>query len=168
MAADDEIVNPATGERIVFRERPRTRDDPLRFDLFVAPGGRVGGFPHKHEVEERFLLKAGSLQCVAGIRVWTLRPGDSLRIPPRTTHFIRNGGSIEAHAEVEARPGDDLESFFSAVFELGARMPYLHGLIPPLTGARLFDEFGMYGPLMPIALQRPMIGFIAALGRARP
>jgi mannose-6-phosphate isomerase-like protein (cupin superfamily) len=162
-----EIANPATGERIVFRELPRAAGAPLRFDLFVAPGGRVGGFPHKHEIEERFVILAGRLRCAVGLHLRSLEAGDSIVIPPRVTHFIWNSGDTEAHAEVEAEPGDELDRFFSSVFMIGAQMPYLRGLVPPLAGARLFDEFGMYGPLVPVAAQRPLIRMVAALARAR-
>jgi mannose-6-phosphate isomerase-like protein (cupin superfamily) len=159
-------VNSATGERIVFRQLAEAgSDDPLRFDLFVAPGGRVGGFPHKHEAEEHFALRRGALHSIVGLRRRVLGEGDTLRIPPRVSHFVWNGGREEAHAEVEARPGDGLEHFFAAVFELGSRRPRLGGMLPPARGAALFREYGMYGPVLPVGLQRPLIGAVAALRR---
>ncbi len=61
------IDNPMTGERIVFRETGRTTGGRvLRFELFVSPGGRVGGAPHKHPYEERFWIVRGALGCRIG------------------------------------------------------------------------------------------------------
>ena len=163
------IDNPMTGERIVFRETSRTTGGRLlRFDLFLAPGGRVGGGPHKHPYEERFWVRRGALGCRAGARRWRLEPGESIRIPPGRTHYLWNATLEEAHAVVELRPGDQLERFFRSVFSIASARPEsFRGLPGPLQGSLLASEFRMYGPWVPIALQRPATAALAFLARRR-
>ena len=163
------IENPMTGERIVFRETGRTTGGRLlRFELFVAPGGRVGGGPHKHPYEERFWIRRGVLGCRVGTRRWRLPAGASIRIPPSRTHYLWNATLEEAHAIVELRPGDQLERFFESLFSIASSRPEsFRGLPGPLEGARLADEFRMYGPWVPVALQRPAAAAFAYLARRR-
>ena len=163
------IENPMTGERIVFRETGRTTGGRLlRFDLFLAPGGRVGGGPHKHPYQERFSIRRGALGCRVGIRRWRLPAGASIRIPPSRTHYLWNATLEEAHAEVELRPGDELERFFASLFSIASERPEsFRGLPGPLRGALLASEFQMYGPLVPVALQRPAAAAVAFLARRR-
>ena len=163
------IENPMTGERIVFRDTGATTGGRLlRFDLFVAPGGRVGGGPHKHPYEERFQIRRGALGCRVGARRWRLDPGQSIRVPPSRTHYLWNATLEEAHAVVELRPADHVEDFFEAVFAIASARPEsFRGLPGPLQGALLASEFRMYGPWVPVALQRPLTAVLAFLARRR-
>ncbi|MDP8942739.1 MAG: cupin domain-containing protein [Actinomycetota bacterium] len=163
------IENPMTGERIVFGETGRTTGGRLlRFELFLAPGGRVGGGPHKHPYEERFRIRRGALGCRVGVRRWRLEAGASIRIPPSRTHYLWNATLEEAHATVELRPGDQLERFFTSLFAIASTRPEsFRGLPGPLQGALLASEFDMFGPLVPVALQRPVTAALAFLARRR-
>jgi hypothetical protein len=61
------IVNPATGEVIQFlTTSAMSHGQCLEFELELAPLGRVGGVPHKHEASERFTVHAGRLTAWFG------------------------------------------------------------------------------------------------------
>ena len=158
-----------TGERIVFGETGRTTGGRLlRFELFVAPGGRVGGGPHKHPYEERFWVRRGALGCRIGLRRWRLEADQSIRVPPGRTHYLWNATLDEAHAVVELRPADHVEDFFEAVFAIASSRPEsFRGLPGPLLGSLLASDFRMYGPWVPQAAQRPVLAALAFLARRR-
>jgi mannose-6-phosphate isomerase-like protein (cupin superfamily) len=168
--AGQAIANPGTGERIVFgATRADTGGERLEFELTLAPLGRVGGVPHKHEASERFTIRSGRLSLWFGPVRRELGPGESVEVPPGATHYVFNDGDEEVRASVVVRPARNFETFFETVFAIAARRRFkaFRGLPPPLHGALLADTYGVYGPALPIAVQRPLVRPLAALARRR-
>jgi mannose-6-phosphate isomerase-like protein (cupin superfamily) len=172
MAEPGEIIeNPATGERIDFRATKRTTGgDLLAFELTLAPCGRVGGFPHKHEQAERFTVHSGTLSCRLRFARTDVRAGESIEVPPRATHYVFNDDADqEVRATVEVRPAGDFETFFETYFAIAAKRRYkaFRGLPRPLHMALLAYRYGGYGPILPVPLQRSILAPLAALARLR-
>jgi mannose-6-phosphate isomerase-like protein (cupin superfamily) len=165
------IANPATGERIEFRATSATTGGAmLEFDLALAPCGRVGGVPHKHEATERFAIHAGTLSCWLGPVRRDFGPGDSVLVPAGVSHYVFNDDpDREVVATVQVQPALDLETLFETVFAIAARRRYVafRGLPPPLHCALLAYTYRVYGPLLPIAVQRPLLAPLARLARLR-
>lgn len=165
------IVNPATGERILFVQTSGTTDgELLEFELTLAPCGRVAGFPHKHELGERFTVHAGTLTARLTLRRRDVGPGETLEIPAGVTHYLYNDDSDEeVRATVEVRPAGDFETFFETLFAIAAKRRYVsfRGQPRPLHMALLAYRYGGYGPFLPIPLQRVILAPLAALARLR-
>ena len=89
----DEIVNPVTGHRIIFRKTTQdTNGELLQMDWIGRPGWRAGPV-HVHSFqEERFEVLSGTLGShVAGVER-THKPGEtrwSSRRGPRTRRGTR-------------------------------------------------------------------------------
>jgi hypothetical protein len=164
------IDNPSTGERITFlRTREETGGQVLEFEVVLERGARIGGFPHKHPVEERFVVQEGVFGTwLAGRGRRTHGPGDEVVIPPMRGHFVWNAGEAEARALAEARPADDVEAMFETFFGIaadgGGRM---RGTPPPLHSALLAHTYGLYAPLVPAALQKPLLAALARTAERR-
>lgn len=161
------IANPATGERIEFRDGPT---ESLRFDYRLAPGGfAVGRLDHGHpHQEERFDIRSGQL----GVRVdgdeWTATPGTRFAVLPGTPHTVWNDGATELHAVVELRPALAIDAFFETLYGLaGDGKTLAWGLPGPLQLAVLADEFSdeVYFAGLPGPLYRGAIGALAPIGR---
>lgn len=166
----ESIENAATGERITFvATRATTGGALLEFDLTLAAGGRLGGAPHRHPVAERFEVRSGTLSARLRRHRRDVGPGEVLEIPPGVGHYLWNDGAEDVRARVQIRPGLDLETFFETVFELGTRRRYrsFRGLPAPLHGALLTATYEVYGPLLPLGLQRTLARPLAALARRR-
>jgi quercetin dioxygenase-like cupin family protein len=111
------VVNPATGERIVFREGGA---DALTFDDFwTRPGHRAP--PHIHpEIEERWLVVAGTAAFRIGERELTAAPGDEVVAPPGVEHLAWNPTAEPVHLRVEMRPALRWREFVERLFALPA------------------------------------------------
>jgi quercetin dioxygenase-like cupin family protein len=96
------LVNPATGEEVtVLSEGP----DVLVLEaLWPRPGHRAS--PHAHpKLEERFEILDG----LVGFRVGdeperTAGPGETVVVPPGTTHLAWNAASGPTRVRMELRP----------------------------------------------------------------
>jgi mannose-6-phosphate isomerase-like protein (cupin superfamily) len=92
----DVIVNPATGERIVFLETAGdTGGQLLRLDLTMPPGVAVPAAHIHPSQEERFELVTGSVRFRAGRKTFTARAGEAVVVPPGTPHRFWNDGGEE-------------------------------------------------------------------------
>jgi mannose-6-phosphate isomerase-like protein (cupin superfamily) len=164
------IINPGTGEVMRFvKTAAVTGGECLEFELQLAPFGRVGGVPHKHEASERFTVHTGRLSGWIGLARRELGPGESLEVPAGVTHYVFNDSDEPVTATVEMRPARDFETFFETVFAIAARRRFeaFRGLPPPLQCALLAHTYKVYGPVVPILLQRPLLSVLAALARRR-
>ena len=165
------IDNPATGERIEFRETARDTDgESLAFDYYLRPGGfAVGRVDHVHpRQEERIDVRSGRL----GVRIdgdeWTATPRTRFAVLPGTPHTVWNDGDGTVHAVIEIRPALSIEAFFETTFGLARDGETLRwGLPTPLQAAVLADafrkEFAVGG--VPIPVQRRLTAALAPLGR---
>lgn len=119
--AGEELVNPLTGERIVFRKTSAETDGMLlEMDAFWTPAGRRAP-EHVHpEMQERWQVIAGSA-CfrVDGIEA-TAGPGGTVLAAPGVPHQAWNPGSEPVHVRIQMRPPLDWETFVKRLFALAA------------------------------------------------
>jgi hypothetical protein len=160
MAAPDEIFNPATGERYVFRAAAGSTVGPLlELDGFLAPSG---GVPAEHvhpEQEERFELIAGAS---------AFDPADVVVVRPGMRHVWWNRGASEVHARITFRPALRTEEFLRTLFALvAAGRTDSQGRPGLLRGAVLMHEFQREVRLAwpPWSIQRALLPPAAWLGR---
>jgi quercetin dioxygenase-like cupin family protein len=119
--ADNPLVQPITGERIVFLKRSRDTDGTLlRMQHVMAPHGFVAA-PHVHpNQEERFQVGGSPLVFRIGKVERIYQPGETAVVPPGAPHVWWNPGQDEAHVLMEFAPALDTETFFENWFGLAA------------------------------------------------
>jgi quercetin dioxygenase-like cupin family protein len=165
---DDSVEDPRSGQRVVFR---RTGGDVLEVDLFVGPGAFVRDHVHPSQ-EETFAGVAGTFELEVDGERRTIHPGDSVVIPPRTSHGFEPAAE-EAHLLVTVSPALELGGYFRAFLSLSRegrlRVP-TRGLPKPLLlFAVLMNRYRreIAAPGIPVWLQRPLWRVLALLGRLR-
>lgn len=168
-----EIVNPLTGQRIVFRKTAaQTGGAFAEMDMFYQPGGQVDT-EHSHPVqEERFEVVAGTLRFAVDGREQVAGPGDTLTVPPRTRHTFSNIGDGVAQVRVTYTPALRSEEFFISYFGLaqaGKINPKTHmpGLLQLAAMMRAFrDELRPTAitPLMERLVLAPLAAVAGLLG----
>jgi mannose-6-phosphate isomerase-like protein (cupin superfamily) len=163
------IENLATGEHVRFiQTKAETGGSFIEFALRLAPGGVVGGLPHKHLVGERFTVDAGRLAAWTPAGRCDFGPGEVLTAPSRMSHYVFSPGP-EVTATVVVEPADDFETFLETTFALQThrRFKVWRGLPGPLPGALLAVTYDVYGPVLPIPVQRAALAPLAELARRR-
>ena len=97
--AHDEIVNPRTGQRVVFLETgTETGGQLLRIDSYSPPSPLLGR-EHVHPFQESGAeVISGSLRFRVGGEERSVKAGESITIPANTPHEFWNEGEEEAHA----------------------------------------------------------------------
>ncbi len=167
--AGNELVNPVTGHRLVFRQTAAETGGALvDVDSFWAPGPQAQPDHYHPFQEERFEVVSGRLFVRLGGHGRILRAGDVLIIPPGVPHEISNGGGEVAHVIWQTRPALETEAFFETVWCLGRQgktngqgMP---GLLQSAVLMREFaDEIRFARP--PWTAQRAIFGVLAPVGR---
>jgi quercetin dioxygenase-like cupin family protein len=169
--AGDEVVNPLTGLRTVFRKTAQeTGGELLQVDWIGEPGWTTGP-DHVHpRQEERFEVLSGKL----GLRVEGVErvhgEGEVIVAPAGCAHAAWNAGSDDkVHVLVDFRPALRTETAFETLAELardgkttkaGApRNPLLLALI-----LRHYEE-EIYFVRPPLAVQRVILGVLAEVAR---
>jgi quercetin dioxygenase-like cupin family protein len=162
----DEVADPRSGQRVVFR---RTGGDVLELDLFVSRGAFVR--EHIHPLQEETLTGvAGTFLQVVDGETRRIGPGDTVVIPPRTRHHF-DPAPEDAQLVVTVRPALELDGFFRAYLGLsrdGLLTIPERGLPKPfLLFATLLYRYRreMAMPRLPLWLQRPFLGALSLLGR---
>ena len=144
MAYSGEILeNPVSGERFVFHlTADDTGGDVLAFDLEVAPDGHVPG-AHVHPTqEERFEVVSGAMKFRKGFRTVVAGPGETVIVPPGTTHQFANAGPDQAVVRVEVRPALNMEQLYETTVALAREgRTFRSGLPRPLDLALFMREF---------------------------
>jgi mannose-6-phosphate isomerase-like protein (cupin superfamily) len=117
--AGDTIINPVTGERIVFRKTSaETNGKAVVIDCFVAPSGFVAK-AHVHPSQtEVFEVLRGTVTFKIDGQELPAGPGTRLRIPPGTKHQFWNAGDEEAYFRCEVRPALTFEPLLETMFSL--------------------------------------------------
>jgi quercetin dioxygenase-like cupin family protein len=117
--ADNPLIHPVTGERLVFRKRSRdTGGEMLEFLLHLAPGGFIAT-PHVHpNQEERFEVGGSAVMIRAGREERLYQPGEVAVVPPGVPHVWWNPSEEESATLVQLRPALDMETFFETFFGL--------------------------------------------------
>jgi quercetin dioxygenase-like cupin family protein len=129
--AGDELVNPVTGLRTVFRKTAQeTSSELLQVDWIGSPGWTTGP-DHVHpRQEERFEVLSGRLGLRAdGIeRVHSV--GDVIVVSAGSPHAAWKAGDDEVHVLVDFRPALRTERAFETLAGAGARREDQHGGSP--------------------------------------
>jgi mannose-6-phosphate isomerase-like protein (cupin superfamily) len=144
MAHNGQILeNPVSGERFLFY---LTADDSegevLAFDLEVEPHGHVPG-AHVHPTQsERFEVLRGTMKFRKGFRTVVAGPGETVVVPPGTTHRFANAGPELAVVRVEVRPALNMEQLYETAVALARDgRTFRSGLPKPLDLALFMREF---------------------------
>jgi len=119
--AGDTVVNPVTGERLVFRKTSRdTGGQAVVIETFVQPNGFVAAAHVHPSQEERFEVLRGSVGFKIGRKKMVAGPGRRITVPAGTPHKFWNAGDDEAHFVCEVRPALQFESLIETMFGLAA------------------------------------------------
>ena len=165
--AGDELWNPATRLRTVFRETSHeTEGELLQVDWIGAPGWSTGP-DHVHpEQEERFEVLSGRV----GLRVngsdGLYGPGQVLVAPAGSPHAAWTEGDEPAHLLVDFRPALRTEIAFETLAGLAqagktnAAGAPKNPLQLALTLRHFKREIHLAKP--PLAVQRALLGPLAA------
>jgi quercetin dioxygenase-like cupin family protein len=115
------LVNPVTGERIVFRKRAHdSGGELLEMTLYLAPGGFIAA-PHVHpNQEERFEVGGTPVMFRVAGKERLYQPGEVAVVPAGTPHVWWNPSQGEAATLVQFRPALTTETFFETYFGLAA------------------------------------------------
>jgi Cupin domain len=163
--AGDEIVNPRTGQRMVFLE---TGGELLRIDSYNPPSPPLEPV-HVHPFQGSGAeVISGSLRFSVGGEERSVEAGQSITIPANTPHHFWNDGEEEAHSVQWFRPALNIDRFFESYFALahdgklkddGSPSFWQTAVMAPYFG----DEIRMPNP--PWNVQKAIFGVLAPIGR---
>lgn len=168
--AGDELYNPATGLRTVFRETAQdTAGELLQVDWIGRPLWTTGPDHIHRDQDERFEVLSGTL----GLRLdgvdRVLAPGEVALARAGVPHAAWNAGQEDVHVLVDFRPALRTEVAFETLAGLARDGKTTQAGIPknPLRAAvivRAFErEIVFVRP--PQAVQRIVFGALATAGR---
>lgn len=168
--AGDSIVNPVTGERLVFELTSHDTDGEYTlFDTFVEPGGAVAS-AHVHPYQtEIFTVIEGRLGVKRGRERLELDPGQTALIDAGVAHKFWNAGDTTLRFRAEVRPALQFESLLETMFGLAADgKTNKKGMPGPLRLAVIADHhFDVVRlPYVPHFLQKAALVPGALLGKA--
>jgi mannose-6-phosphate isomerase-like protein (cupin superfamily) len=166
------LENPASGERITFRQTSAdTGGELLAIDLSLPAGRGVPGGQHIHpKQEERFEVVEGTMRFKMGRKRIIAEPGDVVVVPPGQEHDFANVGNGDALVRVEVRPALKMEQLFETAVDLAERGRTFMGGIPrPLDLALFAQEFEdeAQAAFPPRWLQRIVLAPLAWLAKRR-
>jgi quercetin dioxygenase-like cupin family protein len=113
----DEIINPRTGQHMIFRQTGReTGGALLQIETINPPPGQPEP-EHVHVLQESSAeVLAGTLHFSVRGDVHVVRAGEKFVIPPYTPHCFWNEGRGDARAIQEFRPVSRTDAFFESLF----------------------------------------------------
>jgi mannose-6-phosphate isomerase-like protein (cupin superfamily) len=168
--AGDSIVNPVTGERIVFELTSHDTDGAYtRFEMFVESGGSVAS-AHVHPFQtELFAVVEGTLGVKRGRETLELGPGEVAMVDPGVAHSFWNAGKETLRFRAEVRPALQFESLVETMFGLALDgKTNAKGMPAALRLAVIahhhFDVVRL--PVVPYVLQKLALGGGSLLGKA--
>ena len=166
------MQNPASGERITFRQTAAdTGGDLLAIDLELPPHRRVPGGLHRHPLqEERFEVVRGRMRFRMGHERIVAGPGEVVVVPPGVRHDFANAGPEGALVRVEVRPALKMERLFEAAVALAEQgRTVWNGIPKPLDLALLAREFEqeVQAAFPPLWVQRLLLAPLAWIARRR-
>ena len=126
------LENPASGERITFRQTSaNTGGELLAIDLELPANRRVPGGQHIHpKQEERFEVVEGTMRFRMGRKRVVAGPGEVVVVPPGQKHDFANVGDDDALVRVEVRPALKMEQLFETAVGLAEQGRTMLGGIP--------------------------------------
>ncbi len=167
--AGDSLVNPVTGERLVFELTSHdTNGEYTLFETIVEPGGKVAS-AHVHPYQaEFFTVTEGVLGLKRGREKLELRAGAVAYVDPGVAHRFWNAGDETLRFRAEVRPSLEFESLIETMFSLAVDgKTNRKGMPNPLRLAVIakhhFDVARL--PVVPHVLQRAALVPGAAIGR---
>jgi mannose-6-phosphate isomerase-like protein (cupin superfamily) len=166
------LENPASGERITFRQTTAdTAGELLAIDLELPANRRVPGGQHIHpKQEERFEVVEGTMRFKMGLKRVVAGPGEVVVVPAGQKHDFANIGDGDARVRVEVRPALKMEELFESAVGLSEQGRTMLGGVPrPLDLALFTEEFEdeVQGAFPPRWLQRIVLAPLAWLARRR-
>lgn len=169
--AGDELINPATGLRTLFRETAADTNGELLQVDWIGGGRWSTGPDHIHPLqEERFEVISGRLGLRVDGEEGVHEPGAVVIADAGAPHAAWNAGSEPVHVLVDFRPALRTEVAFEALAGLARDGKTTSQGAPkdPLQLAVVLrhfeDEIHLARP--PLAIQRAILAPLAALGRA--
>lgn len=119
--AGDELFNPLTGERIVFRRTAADTEGRLleMDDLWTLPGHRAPEHVHPG-MQERWTVVAGAARFRVGGAELGAGPGDVVTASAGIAHLAWNAGEGPTHVRIEMTPALGWEVFVERLFALAA------------------------------------------------
>jgi quercetin dioxygenase-like cupin family protein len=103
--AGDSIENPATGERIVFRQTSReTNGAAVVIETYVQPNGFVAAAHVHPSQEERFEVLRGTVGFRVGREKLVAGPGKRLTVPAGTPNPLHLAVIAQAHFDTVRLP----------------------------------------------------------------
>ncbi len=117
--AGDELVNPLTGERIVFRRTAAETGGTLleMDDFWTQPGVRAPAHVHP-EMQESWEIVAGTACFRIAGEERTAGPGAVLVADPGVPHQAWNAGEEPVHVRIQMCPALRWETFVERLFAL--------------------------------------------------
>ena len=167
--AGDEILNPRTGQRMVFlKTGTETGGELVQIDTYNPPTG-VPEPEHVHPFQESGAeVLSGSLRFRVGGKQRSVKAGESITIPANAPHHFWNDGEEEAHAVQWFRPALKIDRFFETLFGLAQDGKLndkgLPSLLQLAVGVPYFgDEIRLTSP--PWVVQQAIFAVLAPVGR---
>jgi quercetin dioxygenase-like cupin family protein len=167
--AGDEIVNPRTGQRMVFLETgTETGGELVQIDTHNPPTS-VAEPEHVHPFQQSGAeVISGSLRFRVGGKERSVKAGESMTIPANTPHNFWNDGEEEAHAVQWFKPALKIDRFFEMLFGLAQDGKLNEKGLPSLWQMAVSvpyfgDEIRLTSP--PWAVQRAIFTVLAPIGR---
>ena len=165
----DVIDNPVTGERLVFLETSAdTGGEYVLVECTVQPNGFVAA-AHVHPNQtERFEIESGTVAFKLDGETIVAGAGESVVVPPGSSHKFWNAGETEAVFVTEVRPALGFERLIETMFSLAADgKTNRKGMPNPLRLAVIanahFEDVRL--PFPPAWLQKTGLAMGAPLGR---
>jgi quercetin dioxygenase-like cupin family protein len=168
--AGDELLNPVTGLRTVFRKTAEeTSGELLQVDWIGEPSWTTGP-DHVHpRQEERFEVLSGRLGLRADGIERVHGVGDVIVVSAGSPHAAWNAGDDEVHVLVDFRPALRTETAFEALAGLARDGKTNRAGAPknPLMLALVLHEFEeeIYFVRPPLLVQKVIFGALAGLAR---
>jgi mannose-6-phosphate isomerase-like protein (cupin superfamily) len=167
--AGTEIVNPRTGQRMVFLETgTETGGQSLKIDSYNPPSPPLEP-EHVHPFQESGAqVISGSLHFRVDGEERPVKAGESIIIPANTPHYFWNGGQEEAHSVQWFRPALNIDRFFESYFGLAQDGKLKDDGSPSfwqLAVMAPYFEDAIRLPSPPWVVQRALFGLLAPIGR---
>lgn len=169
----DVVEDPVFNYRLRFKP---VKNDVLKIDISVDPGGGVS-IPHYHpSLEERFEVTRGKVTFTADGEEIVAGPGEKVVVKPGVRHGFMNTGTEEAQIVCEAEPALDLQGFLTDAAAMARAGKYTKRGIPKpgaiLESVEWLDRYRdtvvvTGGALPPPRLQPALMGPLARLQRRR-
>lgn len=112
------IHDPVTGQHVTFlKTSAQTDGELLQLEVRLDTGGWVPLHVHARQ-DESVRVLAGRLTVKVGGTERTLNVGDSIAVPRRKLHVVRNAGEGETRFLLEVRPARRMEAFMRGLFRM--------------------------------------------------